>query len=217
MQAAQARPGTRAANRRRLHNYAAFSQDAILVLVSAFFFYMHAGRVFGDGVYTSVPFAIEQGLLVGMFLTRRRSLATTTRPIDWLVAIGGWMPLAFLPTDDAPESMAVAGTVIQMAGLSLTIVCFLALGRSFGVVAANRGLKVHGPYRLIRHPIYFSHAVTMTGFLVANAHPYNFALYVATMFFQLNRIRAEERVLTESGDYGAYASQVRWRLIPGLY
>lgn len=203
--------------RERLGSYNSFAQDTVLILVASFFFYVHIGRVLGDGVYTSAPFAVEQALLVGLFLTRRRSKATSTRLIDWIAAAGGWLPLAFMPVNNVAEGLAPAGTAVQMVGLSLTIVCFMALGRSFGIVAANRGLKVHGPYRIVRHPVYLAHAVTMTGFVIANLHAYNVALFAIIMAFQVYRMNAEERVLTETGDYAQYANQVRWRLLPGLY
>jgi protein-S-isoprenylcysteine O-methyltransferase Ste14 len=94
---------------------------------------------------------------------------------------------------------------------------FFYLGRSFGVVAANRGLKVNGPYRLVRHPIYFAHFVTTSGFLVANFSPWNAALFAVFAVCQVARIWAEERVLSATADYAAYSAQVRWRLIPGLF
>jgi protein-S-isoprenylcysteine O-methyltransferase Ste14 len=194
------------------------SQDAGLVVVSGLFAYFHAAHVVVDGSYTSLFFAIEQAILVVLFLGRRRSTATSTRPFDWVTAtLGGWLPLATQPVGDGLGLATVSGSLIQVAGLSLTIVSFLTLGKSFGVVAANRGLKVHGPYRVVRHPIYLSHTVTQIGFLVANYHPLNFTILAAVWICQLLRIRAEERVLTETADYATYRGRVRWRLIPGLY
>jgi protein-S-isoprenylcysteine O-methyltransferase Ste14 len=32
-----------------------------------------------------------------------------------------------------------------------------ALGRSFGFVAADRGLRASGPYAMVRHPVYASY------------------------------------------------------------
>ncbi len=217
MQLAQPDTATSFGMKRRLGSYSSFAQDAVLILVASFFFYIHIERMLAHGVFTSAPFAIEQGLLVGLFLTRRRARATSRRLIDWVAAVGGWLPFAFMPADNVARGLATSGTAVQMVGLSLTIVCFMALGRSFGIVAANRGLKVNGPYRIVRHPIYFAHVVTMTGFVLANLHAYNVALFAIIMAFQVYRMNAEERVLTETGDYSQYASRVRWRLIPGVY
>ncbi|MGI8927502.1 MAG: methyltransferase family protein [Tepidiformaceae bacterium] len=194
------------------------AQDACLVVICLLFFYVHTTLVVRDGVITSVPFAIEQGLLAGMFLTRRRSTATSTRPLDWAVAsVGGWLPFALQAQHGGANPLTVGGTALQCVGLAGTIICFCYLGKSFGIVAANRGLKKHGPYGIVRHPIYLSHTVTMTGLLIANYHPLNLAIVALVSICQLLRIRAEERILTATADYAAYRKAVRWRLLPGLY
>ncbi len=191
-------------------------QDALLVIVSTLSFTAHAQSAM-DGRLTSVGFAIEQALLVGIFLTRRRSIATSTRPFDWIIAAGGWLSLLARPADAPNDWAASMGIGLQTVGLVLTIIGFAYLGRSFGVVAANRGLKVGGPYRFVRHPIYLSHTLTTTGFVLANFSPWNVAVLVLLTGCQVLRMRAEERVLTESGPYAEYAARVRWRLVPGLY
>jgi protein-S-isoprenylcysteine O-methyltransferase Ste14 len=121
------------------------------------------------------------------------------------------------PAGDSALGVEVSGVALQVVGLTVTCVAFLYLGRSFGVVAANRGLKVGGPYRLVRHPIYLSHAITVTGFLVANFSFANLSIYGVLWVCQLMRIQAEERVLSDTGNYAAYRARVRWRLLPGLY
>jgi protein-S-isoprenylcysteine O-methyltransferase Ste14 len=192
------------------------AQDAALVIVSTLSFTAHAQSAI-DGRWTSVGFAIEQALLVGIFLTRRRSIATSTRPFDWVIAAGGWLSLLARPADSPADWATSLGVGIQVVGLVLTIIGFAYLGRSFGVVAANRGIKVGGPYRFVRHPIYLSHTLTTTGFVLANFSIWNVAVLVALTACQVLRMQAEERVLTESGPYADYARRVRWRLVPGLY
>ena len=192
-------------------------QDALLITVSALFAYVHVQRIL-DGHVSSAFFAIEQGMLVWMFLTRRRTNTTSTRPMDWVVAaIGGWLPLAVRPSDAAGTLLESIGTGVQLGGLLLVIVGFSYLGRSFGVVAANRGVKVNGPYRLVRHPIYFAHFVTVSGFVLANPGALNLGILLVATTFQMLRIRAEERVLSQSGDYQSYQEVVRWRLLPGVF
>jgi protein-S-isoprenylcysteine O-methyltransferase Ste14 len=93
----------------------------------------------------------------------------------------------------------------------------VALGRSFGIVAANRGVVVGGPYRLVRHPIYLGYLVTHAGFLLSNWSLRNLAVYAAAYIFQVARIFAEERILLVDGRYREYFQSVRYRLIPGLF
>ena len=52
------------------------------------------------------------------------------------------------------------GQALQLIGLGLSIAAIASLGRSFAVVAANRGIRTAGVYRFVRHPL-------MLGFLVA--------------------------------------------------
>ena len=192
-------------------------QDASLVCISALFFYVNLSFALTERSLGNVFFVAEQALLVGMFLTRRRSQYTSPRISDWVVAtLGGWLPLVMRPHETGGGIESI-GTAVQFAGLAMVILGFATLGKSFGIVAANRGLKVGGLYRIVRHPIYLAHSITLTGFVMANFWWFNAAILLLISVFQLLRIRAEERVLTETSDYAVYKERVPWRLIPGLY
>lgn len=194
-----------------------YVQDALLVCVSAVFVWAHGSHAIAAGSIASVFFATEQAFLVVMFLTRRRTNTTSQRPFDWFVAtIGGWLPLAMRPHESG-GSAEILGTAVQVIGLTCVLICFGIIGKSFGVVAANRGLKTNGPYRLVRHPIYVSHFITMSGFVIANFWWPNAAIVLVVTVFQVFRIQAEERVLSATSDYEGYRSRVRWRLLPGVF
>jgi len=193
-------------------------QDAFLVVISALFAYVHIHLVVVEGVFTSAPFAMINITYAVLFLTRRRSNATSTRWQDWLVAaIGGWLPFACQPDGSSSAALATVGTAVQAVGLVLAVICLTSLGRSFGIVAADRGLKTGGAYALVRHPIYSAHLITQAGFLMANPSVYNGVLLAIVATAQVLRIGAEERLLEASSDYAAYKSSVRYRLVPGLY
>ncbi|MGE5597403.1 MAG: methyltransferase family protein [Hyphomicrobiales bacterium] len=191
-------------------------QDAALVGFCVLSAIAHLSQL-ADGHLLSSAFLAEQILLAVLFLVRRRPAVTSSRPFDWIVAIGSWLPIAMRPAESSVSALLVAGACVQFVGLALTIVGFLYLGRSFGIVAANRGLKVNGPYRVVRHPIYFSHGLTQVGFLLANPSWLNLAIFALVSLCQVFRMSAEERILTESADYALYQKRVRWRVLPGLY
>ncbi len=193
--------------------------DAFMICLFSYFLYVFVGRVI-EGSYTTIVFAVEQAVLVGIYLVRRKPMKANTRWDDWTVAtLGGWLSLAygFLEPGDVARPLQIFGVSVQVFGGVLVILGFLTLGRSFGIVAANRGLKVTGIYSFVRHPIYLAHAITALGLVIAAFTPAILALWCIIIFFQVLRIRAEERVLTESGEYAAYKARVRWRLIPGVY
>jgi protein-S-isoprenylcysteine O-methyltransferase Ste14 len=114
----------------------------------------------------------------------------------------------------APDAV---GFALQLFGTGFQLYGKLSLGRSFGIVAANRGVVSSGPYRLVRHPIYLGYLVTHAGFLLSNMGARNAVIYGAAYVLQVARIYAEERILSEDGRYREYLRRVRYRLIPGVF
>ena len=169
------------------------------------------------GKWTSLLWLVSEGMVVLLLVFRRESRRLSRRPWDWLVALGGsFAVLLVRPTAAAvaPESVGVA---LLLAGTVFEVYGKVYLGRSFGIVAADRGIVVGGPYRIVRHPIYLGYLVTHVGFLLANWSPRNIALYIVIYFFQISRILAEERILREDDGYRVYCNRVRYRLIPGVF
>ena len=94
---------------------------------------------------------------------------------------------------------------------------YTCLQRGFGIVAANRGVKTRGPYRLVRHPAYLGYLVSYLGYVAENPSVANFALLCLSTGFQLVRIREEEQLLRSDLSYESYRSSVRHKLIPLVY
>ena len=94
----------------------------------------------------------------------------------------------------------------------------LTLGRSFGLVPANRGVVIRGPYALVRHPIYSGYLITHLAFLVA--HP----TLVERRRARDRRHRARRRARSSrsgcsigDAEYQAYCERVGWHLVPGVF
>ena len=113
-----------------------------------------------------------------------------------------------------PES---AGVLLQVLGTCWQFTSKFFLGRSFGLLPAQRGLVMAGPYRVVRHPIYLGYLIGHVGFLLANFSWWNFGVLALLYVAQVYRIRREEAVLAASDDYRAYQKRVRWRLLPGVF
>jgi protein-S-isoprenylcysteine O-methyltransferase Ste14 len=172
-------------------------------------FYLHTHRLIGG------LFVIEQTWFAVMFLLRRPAEAVSWRPRTWLLASGGTFGALLLRPGGAHPPWGVhAGFGLQLAGLLIAITSLLALGRSFGFVAADRGLKTRGPYAVVRHPIYASYLLIQSGYLLQSLSPRNALVVAFATACNIGRALAEERLLTRSP---AYQEQVRWRLIAYLW
>ncbi|NTV65162.1 MAG: isoprenylcysteine carboxylmethyltransferase family protein [Oscillochloris sp.] len=179
--------------------------------MSAFLTWRQTGQV------QMLLLAIQEGLLIGMIITRRRSTDVSRSWVDALIAlIGTAAPLFQRAGGWTTPLLEELGFAIQIIGLVLSIIAVSSLGRSFGILAANRGVKTNGLYRLVRHPLYGSYLFSYIGFLLGNLSLVNLAAILFALFCQYLRARAEEQVLLRDPAYQAYASQVRYRFIPFL-
>jgi len=169
------------------------------------------------GKWTSLLWMVSEGLVILLLVFRRESHRLSRHPWDWIVAIGGSFTVLLVRPATATIAPEFLGVALQFAGTVFEIYAKVFLGRSFGIVAADRGIVLGGPYRIVRHPIYLGYFVTHVGFLLTNWSPRNIALYIVTYFFQISRILSEERILSEDESYRAYCQRVRHRLIPFIF
>jgi hypothetical protein len=106
---------------------------------------------------------------------------------------------------------------VSAAGLVLVIAGKLSLGRSFGIVAANRGVVASGPYLLVRHPIYVGYLITYVAFSVANPTAMNLAIVLMIDASLVVRALIEERTLVNDERYRTYCNRVAWHFLPGVF
>jgi len=151
-----------------------------------------------------------------LFLVRRSPDRLSLRPLAWVAApVGSFAMLLARPRGGGLPELPCE--LLQLAGVLLALASLATLGRSFGLVAADRGLKTRGPYRLVRHPAYAGYLVAYVGYVLENPSPANVALLALSTAFQLVRIREEEAVLEGDAAYHRYRRSVRYRLVPRLY
>ena len=174
--------------------------------------YLQTHRLIGGA------FFVEQMWVVVAYLIRRPARAVSRRLGDWLLAFGGTFGgVLFRPVGEHPQWGLTAGLVVQLLGLTLCVTSFLALGRSFGFVAADRGLVRRGPYSIVRHPIYASYVLLQFGYLLQSISLRNAVVMLFASGCNVGRALAEDRVLASNQHYAAYRRQVRWRLIPAIW
>ena len=163
-------------------------------------------------------FLIEQTWFVIAFLVRRPPSAISRDPGSWLLAFGGtFAGVLFRPAGAHPHWGVAAGLGLQLAGLAVCVISLLALGRSFGFVAADRGLVTRGPYAIVRHPVYAAYLLIQSGYLLQSISLRNVLVMMLASGCNVGRALMEERLLARTPAYRAYQHRVRWRLVPGLW
>jgi protein-S-isoprenylcysteine O-methyltransferase Ste14 len=160
---------------------------------------------------------ISESIVVGFVVFRRATANVTRNPLDWLMALAGTVPPLFLRAGGHAVAPPMVGAGLMMAGVLTHVWAKLALRRSFGMAAANRGVKIEGPYRLVRHPMYLGYAITWAGFVLLNPTWLNAGLCLFAGAMQVLRILAEERLLRADGAYRGYMERVRFRVVWGLF
>lgn len=157
-------------------------------------------------------------LLVGVTIARRPSLSTSTQVRDWVAALlTVGLSLMFRPGEPPHPLAQAAGSILQGVGLVVMLVALTNLGRSFGIVAANRGIRRSGLYAWVRHPLYAGELIFFPGFLLANFSPRNLTICLGVLCGLVIRSWLEERHLCQDPEYRAYMKAVRYRFVPGLF
>src|SRR5262245_10803957 len=208
------------------------SSNILIGVLFAFFAYAAFLNWRTTGHLQSLILAFQELLIVGLAITRHHSVAETRSIWDWIVALlGTAAPLLQRPAPTAIEEAAPLlqqplltgpllnslGLLLQIVGAILATIAIFSLGRSFGIVAANRGVRTSGFYRFVRHPLYGSYLVGYLGFLLGNLSVWNIVLIAITILCQYARAVAEERILLQDPIYQAYAQQVRYRFLPYIF
>jgi protein-S-isoprenylcysteine O-methyltransferase Ste14 len=151
-------------------------------------------------------------LIAWSFLRRQPAL----RKGAWWESILAWTgtlaPLVVFR--HANRGLPAAGLALQGVAWIGMIAALGSLRRSFGAAPADRGLVTHGPYRLVRHPLYAAELLFYLGYCVANLSWANLACLALLIVIQVIRLLREEKVIS---GYEGYSRQVRWRLIPWIF
>ncbi|HYS25396.1 MAG TPA: hypothetical protein VEP46_07325 [Vicinamibacterales bacterium] len=172
------------------------------------------------GHITGLMLLASESLVIVLTLARRRAtIVDRSIPagIVTLVSVAG-PPLMRADHDivalAAPDMLT---GIISLLALVLIVSGKLTLGRSFGLVPANRGVVVQGPYSAVRHPIYSGYLVAHVAFLAAHPSTWNVVVFAIADGALIVRALMEERVLTTDADYRDYCARVSWHLIPGVF
>ena len=121
-----------------------------------------------------------------------------------------------------PLWLRVAGLAAFAAGWWIVHLALAANAFAVTVVRyqGERGHVVtdNGPYRIVRHPMYAGLPLVMVGLSTWLGSAAAVIASVVPVAIMVVRILVEERMLrAQLAGYDAYASRVRWRLLPGVW
>ena len=155
-----------------------------------------------------------------LFLVRLEPIKKAKGLLPRVMAIAGTFFVAlltFFPRANLSMTQTVVASLLSLVGTGTSVYVLAHLGRSFSVMAEARRLVTTGPYRVLRHPLYFFEAVASLGVLVQFFSFYGVLVFLAYCFLQFQRMKNEEAVLELAfPEYQDYKSKTA-RLIPGLY
>jgi protein-S-isoprenylcysteine O-methyltransferase Ste14 len=193
-----------------------YGERLFLLVLAANFFYSIELNIREQPLL--ILLAASELLPVVLILIRRPGQCTQ----EWLpfiyALLGTAAPLMVRPTESPTFVIPVAlGGTLMLTGLIFNLTAKMALWRSFGLAPANRGVRVGGPYRLVRHPMYLGYFLTQLGFLFTNLTIGNAIKYLLAWSMQILRIREEEKFLLQDKAYRDLTRTVRFRLMPFIY
>ena len=169
----------------------------------------------------AIPLLLISEILPVLLIVSRKwsnSHAMSVNPFDWLLAfVGANTPMLAEAASQGSVIPQELCSLVILGGLFIQISAKLVLWRSFGIVAAVREVKVGGPYRFVRHPMYAGYTVAHIGFLLAFPSFWNLAVYVGALLVQIARLLREEQILRTDPSYRQFAKHVRYRLLPGVF
>lgn len=146
----------------------------------------------------------------------------------------GWVALQFLLIglvaaacvagprwpDSVVDVLVVAGAALVVAGGGLAFWSARALGRAltpFPRPVPRASCVDHGPYGVVRHPIYAGGALFVAGWSLVLS-PLALGLTAALVVVWALKIAVEERFLRATyPEYGPYCARTRWRLMPFVF
>ena len=158
-------------------------------------------------------------LLALLIMTRSPAKAQADGLLPRIAAFVGtylpWTITFFGKTDQALPNLL--STACVLIGMIMMLVTIRHLGRSFSLVPQARSVVQTGPYRWIKHPLYFSEQIAILGVVLQYLTPVTVIVFVLHIGVQVCRILYEEDLLRRNcPEYSSYETS-RWRLIPCIW
>ena len=198
------------------------ARDVAARAVVGILFVLLSANLLGEfqrtGHVTGLLLLVSEALVVLLTIIRRPAQFIDRSPVAACVTALSVVGPELLRADNlAAMAPDVLTATMSATGLVLVVAAKLTLGRSFGLIPANRGVVVEGPYKAMRHPIYAGYLITHAAFLLAYPTLWNVSIVLVADLALVVRALLEERVLARDARYRRYCREVNWHLVPGLF
>jgi protein-S-isoprenylcysteine O-methyltransferase Ste14 len=152
-------------------------------------------------------------IMAALLLIRREAFLKATQRREQLAAVVGTftiIPLGLLSLTWQADWLLEATSVGFVVAYGWIVWSLLTLRRSFSIFPEARGLITHGPYGLVRHPLYAAYFLTYTLVMIPRFGLPAVLLTALGIGAEVLRSRNEERLLRVAfPDYDDYAATVR--------
>jgi protein-S-isoprenylcysteine O-methyltransferase Ste14 len=168
--------------------------------------------------WTLVALLITEAYALVLIVCARRATIRDTSAVALVATTYSMFYYVFFdPGRTVALISELAGVGFYFVGAVCQFAAKVLLGRSFGLLPAQRGVVMAGPYRVVRHPMYVGYLIGQMGFLLVNFSWRNLSVVVGVYLALGLRIVREEAVLAASEDYRDYQRRVRWRMLPYVF
>ena len=138
------------------------------------------------------------------------------RTVSLLGTYGVWT-VGFLPQAPFSPAVSISAAAVTLVGSILIVYTIIHLGRSFSISPQARVLVTHGPYALVRHPLYAAEEIALVGVAMHVVWWGAVPFLLAHLALQIRRMTYEEGLLSSVfPEYADYAKRTA-RLIPGVW
>jgi protein-S-isoprenylcysteine O-methyltransferase Ste14 len=201
------------ASGRRLADFLLFGVTSAELII---LFFLTPTFTLTDWIYVS-----QHLIVLGIALTRpapklqdHSLLSSAAVTLSYGYSYGQVIYLNWMPGNEAWPAW---GLVLVTAAACLSFVSLLTIGRLFGIRPALRGLVTHGPYGIVRHPMYLAYMVGDIGYNLQEWNYGTVVLMLAGWTSLIYRIYAEERIISHDAGWSNYIATVRYRILPWVW
>lgn len=193
---------------------------AVIALTLALFLW-RASMVYGESENPGLIILVLSELFtIGLVLFSRMPKYANRSIYAWVLVFVSILYAVLLQLSESESRVLISPAItqsLQLVGFIFQVSTKVWLGRCFGLLPETRGIVTTGPYRLVRHPIYFGYLLNHVGFLLSHFNLWNLGVLTILYVCQVLRMKEEEKVLQFDPQYEQYMKRTIYRLVPYLY